>query len=493
MMSKAIIVISIMIGYFVLNAVIIKISTTKQLDLETYAVGNRSFGFMLNAFSGIGAWYCGAMYVGWFATAADTGIFAQYIIVYSTIAVIVQYYEARPVWIWGKEYGLETEGDYVAKRYGSEKFRWVFMTIFFIFYAPWLIVEIKALGYMVHAATYYMVGYNVALIIAVGFVIAYTFFGGAKGTAVGGLVQGITMGVVGVIFLYWMIHKAYGGVFDLYALVEEFKPQLLSFRANGAQYWASVIITCGLGGFILPAIFYRLYMTDSPRTTKKAVLFAPLLGIIMGFLVMALGLGSTYFDGFPADSQQASFWIVDKLGGPVGLGLLGVLGLAASMSSIACFLNCFAIMISKDIVAPLCPNISRDKLFKIARVATIAVGVIAVIISMFEVAQLMYFVIAIYDCCVQAFPLIFIGLFWRKANLQGAICGFTIGSIWAVLGVFWPETIAWAGGWTGGFIGLVCNTIAIVVCGLIFGKQDHVDEMFDLLKNYKEPRSRKAL
>ncbi len=493
MMTNAIIVIAFMLGYFILNAVIIKLTTEKQVDLESYAVGNRSFGFMLNAFSGIGAWYCGAMYVGWFATSADTGIFSQYIIIYSTVAVVVQYFMARPVWIWGKEYKLETECDYVELRYGSKKFRWVFGVIFFIFYAPWLIVEIKALGYMVHAATYYMVGFNTALIVAVGFVVVYTFLGGAKASAVGGLVQGVTIGIVGIIFLYWMIHKAYGGVFDLYALVEEFKPQLLSFCASGDKYWASVIITSGLGGFVLPAIFYRMYMTDSPRTTKKAVLIAPLLGVFMGFLVMALGLGATLFEGFPEDSQQASFWLVDKLGGPVGLGLLSILGAAASMSSIACFLNCFAVMIAKDIVAPLCPNMGRDTLFKIAKYGTIGVGVVSVAISMFEVQQLMDFVIDIYDCCVQAFPLVFLGLYWRRANLQGAICGYTIGCIWAVLGVFWPETIAWAGGWTGGAIGLLCNTVVIVICGFIFGKQEHADEMFDMLRDYKDPKSVKAL
>ena len=493
MMTDAVITISIMIGYFVLNACIIKVSTQKQIDLETYAVGNRSFGVFLNAFSVVGAWYVGAVYVGWVATSADTGVFAQYIIIYSTVACIIQYYEARPVWIWGKEYGLETEGDYIAKRYGSQKFRWIFMTILFIFYAPWLIVEIKALGYMVHAATYYTVGFEAAIIIGAGFVTAYTFFGGARGTAVGGLVQGITMGVVGVLFIYWLIYKAYGGIFDLYALVEEFKPQLLSIRANGAPFWTSVIITCGVGGFVLPGMFYRLYMTDSPRTTKKAVLFAPLLGILMGFLVMALGLGASFNEGFPEDSQQTSFWMAEKFGGPVGLGILGVLGLAASMSSIAVFMNCFAVVISKDIVAPLFPKMGRDKLFKIARLSTIGVGVVAMIISMFEVAQLMYFVIAIYDCCVQAFPLVFIGLFWKKANLQGAISGFAIGSFWAVIGIFYPQAIAWAGGWTGGFIGLVCNTLAVVICGLIFGKQSHVDEMFEVLKKYKEPRSGKAI
>lgn len=65
MMTDAVITISIMIGYFVLNACIIKVSTQKQIDLETYAVGNRSFGVFLNAFSVVGAWYVGAVYVGW--------------------------------------------------------------------------------------------------------------------------------------------------------------------------------------------------------------------------------------------------------------------------------------------------------------------------------------------------------------------------------------------------------------------------------------------
>ena len=104
----------------------------------------------------------------------------------------------------------------------------------------------------------------------------------------------------------------------------------------------------------------------------------------MGFLVMALGLGASFNEGFPEDSQQTSFWMAEKFGGPVGLGILGVLGLAASMSSIAVFMNCFAVVISKDIVAPLFPKMGRDKLFKIARLSTIGVGVVAMIISRTE-------------------------------------------------------------------------------------------------------------
>lgn len=493
MTTKALITISVMLAYFVINAVIIKIGGRKQVDLESYAVGSRSFGYLLNAFSYLATWYVGAMYVGWFANAATIGVFAQYIIIYSAGSMAVMYYMSRPVWIWGKLYGLETEGDYIRKRYDNDKFRFILMAIIFVFYAPWLVVEIKALGYIVQAATYYSVSFNVALIAAMLFVTAYTFIGGARATALGGLVQGVTIGVVGLIFIYCLIAKAYGGIGGIYQLVEEFKPQLLQITAMGSTYWSSIIIVSTLGGFALPAIFYRMYMTDSPRTTKKSVLIAPILGVLMGFLIMALGLPATLLGGFPEDPQTGSFWLVDKLAGPVGLGFLGVLGMAAAMGGISVQLNCFAVMISKDIIGPLKPNLNRNTLFKVARVSTILIAIICLVISMFDVPNLMFFVIGIYDCCVQIFPMVFLGMFWRRANIQGAIIGFILGSIWAVMGNFFPDTVTWAGGWTGGFIGLVFNFAAMILCGFIFKKTRGVDEMFDKLAIYKEPKSQRAI
>lgn len=487
-MSKPIIAILIMVVYVLFNWIIIQKKGKEQTSLEEYAVGSRSLGWMLNCFASIGSWYVGAMYVGWFANAATIGIFAQYILVYSVAAMVYMYYMARPVWVWGKVYGLESEGDYIAKRYNSTKFSFIFMLIIFCFYVPWLMVEFKALGYIINAATYYYVDFNIGMLIVGAIVIAYSFMGGVRATAIGGLIQGITIGLFGIILVYAFIVKAYGGLFDVYQLVEDFKPQLLTLSALGGKYWASIIITCSLGGYVLPGIFVSMYRTESPRATKKGVMVSPIVGVFMGFLILVAGLGATSFAGFPEDPQQGAFFLADKFGGAVGMGILGILGLAACMSSIAVFLNVFAVIIAKDLIGRNAPNMSPAKQLKIAKWSTIIIGIGCIFGAFFEIPNLMFIVLGIYDCCVQAFPIVFLGIFWKRANIQGAILGFTLGSFWALAGNFIAGSIVWAGGWNAGMVGLAFNFTAMIVCGFVFKKQSHVDEMFDVAQNFKEPR-----
>ncbi|MDR1042601.1 MAG: sodium:solute symporter family protein [Clostridiales Family XIII bacterium] len=493
MSSNAWISILLIVAFFVVNAVIIKLLSKKQDSLEEYGVGNRSFGWLLNAFAYIGGWYTGTTYTGWFSNASTIGVFAQYVIVYSITSLFIMFFMARPVWVLGKVYGLETQGDLIELRYGSRPFKFVFAFLTFLFWSPWLILEIKSIGYVVQAATYQSIGFNVGLIVVSVFVIAYCFLGGSRASAVGGLVQGITFTVVGVIAVYWLIVKTYGGLGDMYEMVENFNSDLLTLGALGGKYWFSVVITCTLGGYILPGVFATIYRADSSRAVKKSVLIAPLAGILIGFTVLALGLGLTSFADFPEDPQGAAFWISGKFGGPIMVGLMGILALAACMSTISAVLNTAAVLISKDLCGTVASKMSREKLFKAARILTILVGIIAIIIATREIPNLMFISIVMYDCSVQAFPAVFIGLFWRRINIQGVSVGFIVGCIISIVGNFFPATIAWAGGWSGGILGLFANLIIVLVCGIAFKPYHRVDELFHTVRTYKEVYSKRVI
>jgi SSS family solute:Na+ symporter len=483
----------LIVAFFVVNAVIIKLLGKKQESLEEYGVGNRSFGWLLNAFAYIGGWYTGTTYTGWFSNASTIGVFAQYVIIYSITSLFIMFFMARPVWVLGKVYGLETQGDLIELRYGSRAFKFVFALLTFLFWSPWLILEIKSIGYVVQAATYQSIGFNVGLIVVSVFVIAYCFLGGSRASAVGGLVQGITFTVVGVIAVYWLIVKTYGGLGDMYEMIESFNSDLLTLGALGGKYWFSVVITCTLGGYILPGVFATIYRADSSRAVKKSVLIAPLAGILIGFTVLALGLGLTSFADFPEDPQSAAFWVSGKFGGPVMVGLMGILALAACMSTISAVLNTAAVLISKDLCGTIASKMSRESLFKAARILTILVGIVAIIIATRNIPNLMFISIVMYDCTVQAFPAVFIGLFWRRINIQGVSIGFIVGCIISIVGNFFPETIAWAGGWSGGIIGLFANLIIVVICGIVFKPYHRVDELFNTIKTYKEVYSKRVI
>jgi Na+/proline symporter len=105
----------------------------------------------------------------------------------------------------------------------------------------------------------------------------------------------------------------------------------------------------------------------------------------------------------------------------------------------------------------------------------------------------MMIALVMYDCTVQAFPAVFIGLFWRGANLPGVSIGFVVGCIFSIAGNFFPATIAWAGGWSGGIIGVAINVVIVIICGFAFKKYHRVDELFNVIKTYKETYTKKAI
>ncbi|MDR3296248.1 MAG: sodium:solute symporter family protein [Clostridiales Family XIII bacterium] len=492
-MTQAIITIGCILVYFAINAVIIRLLGKKQESLEEFGVGNRSFGWLLNAFAYIGGWYTGTIYTGWFSNASTIGVFAQYVIIYSVSSLFVMFFMARPVWVLGKVYGLETQGDLIELRYGSKVFKFVFALLTFLFWSPWLILEIKSIGYVVYAATYSSVSFNLGLIVVSAFVIAYCFLGGARASAVGGLVQGITFTIVGILAVYWLIVRVYGGLGDMYDTVEEINAGLLTLGALGGKYWASVVITCTLGGYVLPGVFATIYRADSSRAVKKSVLLAPIAGILIGFTILSLGLGLTRFPDFPADPQSSAFWIAGKFGGPVMVGLMGILALAACMSTISAVLNTASVLIAKDLVGFFGPGITREKLFKYARTLTIVVGIVAILIATQNIPNLMFISLIMYDCTVQSFPAVFVGLFWRRANLPGVSLGFIVGCVFSLVGNFFPATIAWAGGWSGGMVGVAVNMVIIIVCAFACKPYHRVDELFSTIRSYKEIRSKKLI
>ena len=481
---NALIAIGVIIGFFIINAVIIKLAHRKQDSLEEFAVGGRSFPWYLSMFGFIGAWYVGAMYTGWFADSANLGLFAQYLALYSLGSMVMMYTIVRPVWVWGKEYQLETNADLAELRYGSKKFGTFIAITTFLFWSPWLIVEIKTIGYLISAATYGTVPFTLGLVLVSLFVVVYCWLGGARASAVGALVQGVFFTIVGTALVLYLMFQAYGGISPMFKQIAETAPELLVISDNvGYGGWSSAIIIGALGGMMMPGVFIRMYMTKNVTESKKAVLIVPFIGAIFTILLLWLGLGSGLLDGFPDDAQSGAFWIADQFGGPAALGLMGVFALAASMSTISAATLTAAVMIGKNILAPL--NLSRDQTLKVSKIATLFVGLIAIGIATLEIGRLVSIILYVYDCIVQVAVPMVLGLFWRRGNVYGAFTGTSAGMLVVLTAGIFPWLTDWAGSWSAGSVGLLYNLILYIVVSLLTKKQRHVDGLFETLENYQ--------
>ncbi len=480
---NALIAIGVIIGFFIINAVIIKLAHRKQDSLEEFAVGGRSFPWYLSMFGFIGAWYVGAMYTGWFADSANLGLFAQYLALYSLGSMVMMYTIVRPVWIWGKEYQLETNADLAELRYGSKKFGTFIAITTFLFWSPWLIVEIKTIGYLISAATYGTVSFNLGLVLVSLFVIVYCWLGGARASAVGALVQGVFFTIVGTALVLYLMFQAYGGITPMFKQIAEVAPELLVISDSvGYGTWSSAIIIGALGGMMMPGVFIRMYMTKNVTESKKAVLIVPFIGAVFTIFLLWLGLGSSLLTGFPEDAQGGAFWIANQFGGPLALGLMGVFALAASMSTISAATLTAAVMIGKNILAPL--KLSREQTLRVSKMATLMVGLIAIGIATLEIGRLVSIILYVYDCIVQVAVPMVLGLFWKRGNVYGAFIGTVAGMLVVLTAGIFPWLTSWAGSWSAGSVGLLYNLILYVVVSLLTKKQEHVAGLFDTLATY---------
>lgn len=480
---KSLIALSIIIGFFMLNALIIRLAHRKQDTFEEYAVGGRSFPWYVSMFGFIGAWYVGAMYTGWFSDSANMGVWAQYLAVYSLGTSVVLFIIVRPVWIWGKLYGLETNADLAELRYDSKAFGTFIAVTTFLFWTPWLIIEIKTIGYLISAATYEFIPFNVGLIIVSLFVIIYSWLGGSRAGAIGALVQGLFFTVVGTIVIVYLINQAYGGITPMFEEIAQKSPELLTITDDiGVGTWSSAIIIGAFGGLMMPGVFVRMYMTKNVTEAKKSVLVVPLIGAIFTILLLWLGLGSSLINGFPEDAQSGAFWMADTYGGPVALGLMGIFALAASMSTISSAVVTAAVMIGKNMLAPF--NFSKQKTLQISKIATLIVGIVATLIATMEIERMVAVILYVYDCIVQVSVPLILGLFWKRGNKYGAFVGTFVGMTIVLTSGLIPSLITWAGNWTPGFIALITNLILYITVSLLTSKHEHVDDLFSSLEEY---------
>ena len=486
MTTNSNIVIGIIVAFYILNAAIIKLAHKPQTSIEEYGVGGRSMGWLLVCFSYMGGWYVGAVYTGWFAFSADLGLFAQYIIIYSTASLAVLYVMAKPVWTWGKEYNLETQSDLIQLRYGSAKFSLIHALLITIVGGTWLVVEMITLGYIVSAATNQVVSFNAGMFVLGSGVILYSLIGGVRASAVGALIQGVTFTVIGTITFYVLIVKAYGGVIPLMELVEQNRPDLLILDPEKSLdwKWISAILTGTLGAFCWPNIFARMFMTSSPRETKKVVYVAPLAALFIALMILWLALGGRMLPGFPQDAQSGVFWMANQYGGPIALGLVAVFASSAAVSTISASANSIAVLIAKNLLGNFVED--QQAVLRYAKIATLLLGIISMAIATLELPQLIEMALIMYDCIVQVIVPLLFGLFWKRGNLKGAIMGLSVGMIITLGTLINPALIAWAGGISGGIIGLLVNALVYILCGYWFGKQSHVDALFETLQYYDD-------
>jgi cation/acetate symporter len=304
----------------------------------------------------------------------------------------------------------------------------------------YLIAQMVGAGSLIHLL--FGLRYETAVIVVGVAMIAYVLFGGMLATT-------------------WVqIIKAFlllGGAAALALLVLarfDFNPVAL-FREASARYGAGVLapgklvskpldaISLGMalmfGTAGLPHILMRFYTVPDAHAARRSVFYATgligafyLMTFILGFGAMVL-VGPDAIRAIDAGGNMAAPLLAELLGGTAFLGFIGAVAFATILAVVAGLTLSGAAALSHD----LWVNVFRGgaagavEQLRVARVATLGLGVLAVALGILFKGQNVAFMVSLAFAIAASgnFPALLLAIFWRRATTAGVVSAMLVGTV----------------------------------------------------------------
>ena len=351
--------------------------------------------------------------------------------------------------IYNTNFEYNTSADYYCARYYEDKgylrgFMGIFNMLMMFLY---VVVGLTGIGTLleVFLNTNYVLGVFLAAVVF----LAYTVMGGSYSVTWTNVVQFILL-FVGIIITAFTAVRMVGGISTLNAAISAVQGPVPNFMhdfiAGGNLTWTKMIgVSIGII-FMCPVASYYHRIFFSSRSKKVCGSF---IGVSAIFLMITytglclIGLSTRVLAPGITLTEQAFPTLVMMLP-----GIFSALALFAIISAIQSTMDSqlltAASMVSNDIYKKLVrPEATEDNVMKVARNATLAIGIAATIISMIRPAM----VIDIYNFIMVIaptvlFPPFILGLFWKRTTREAAVFGSTFGVVAGLLwSIFGPKQI----------------------------------------------------
>jgi SSS family solute:Na+ symporter len=197
----------------------------------------------------------------------------------------------------------------------------------------------------------------------------------------------------------------------------------------------------------------RLLAVPTYRGMTKAIVFNAVNDVVINGLLLFIGLGMlAYFVGQPGGKPDMDgesmmpYYIMHAM--PAGVsGLMVTAIFAAAMSSMDSGINSLATVIVSDFMRPLRRSRrSEAHDVKVARLLTLAIGVLATVIALFasrlaSIIETWATVVSLFGAPVLA--VFVMGMLTRRMNFAGWLIGAAAGIALTVYLMWWHREVAW--------------------------------------------------
>ena len=457
-----IIKLAMIVIFFAITILVGVLSARSAKGVDGFVLGGRSVGPWLTAFSFGTSYFSAVIFIGyagrfgWNFGLASTWVGLGNAFIGSLMAWMLL---GRRTRVMTQHIGSRTMPDFFGLRYKSKALRLVAACIVFIFLIPYTASLFNGLAQL-FSASFNLPYWGWVLIMAVLTGI-YVIVGGYMGSAVNNFIQGIIM-LIGIVAVIAAVLNSNGGLMEAIAKLSEgsamskagteFKGAFTSFLGPNPLQLLGVVILTSLGTWGLPQMVGKFYAIKDESAIKKGTIISTFFGLIVaGGCYFLGGFGRLYADSVPmnaAGTAPASFDAiipamlnsVESSMGSAGAWLIGlvlILVLAASMSTLSSLAMTSASTITLDLVAPLSKKAKSEKSNMLIMRVLLAVSIIIaaaiaiLVVTNKEMASKLYISDlmgiswgALAGCFLAPF---LYGLYWKKTTKAAVWVSFATG------------------------------------------------------------------
>lgn len=438
-------------------------SRRKSRGVEGFVLGGRAVGPWLTAFSFGTSYFSAVIFIGyagrfgWNFGLASTWIGLGNAFIGSLLAWVVL---GRRTRIMTQHLGSRTMPDYFGLRFGSRALRLCAAVIVFLFLIPYTASLFNGLSQL-FSTSFRGLSYAWWVIIMAVLTGIYVIIGGYMGTAVNNFIQGMIM-LVGIVAVIGAMLSQNGGLTEAIAALSAgqtvtssgtvFEGAYTSFLGPQPVQLLGVVILTSLGTWGLPQMVGKFYAIKDEGAIKKGTVISTFFAVVVaGGCYLLGGFGRLYADSIPMAADGVTPASFDAIipamlesvnihlghGGDWLIGLVLILVLAASMSTLSSLVITSASTITLDLVNVLRGKQGKEKqdllLMRLLIALSIAVAaVIAIVVaynkdlaSRLYISDLMGISWGALAGCFLA-PFLY-GLFWKKVTRPAVWASFATG------------------------------------------------------------------
>lgn len=302
--------------------------------------------------------------------------------------------------------------------------------------------------------------YEVAVVIVGVLMTIYVTFGGMLATTWVQLIKAILL-LSGATLMAILVMVQFGFSFEtMFAEAVKVHSKGEAIMAPGTLVSDPIsAISLGMalmfGTAGLPHILMRFFTVRDAVQARRSVFYATgfigyfyILTFIIGFgAIVLLAAHPEYFSNgtLIGGANMAAIRLSQAVGGDLLLGFISAVAFATILAVVSGLTLAGSSAISHDLYSTLILKGNRDerKEMRASRIATISLGIIAVLLGIVFENQNVAFMVGLAFCVAASanFPILLLSMYWRRLTTRGAVIGGSLGLLTAVVLVFIGPTV----------------------------------------------------